>query len=284
MSKKTKNPNVGLTKFAEALSASIDKAEAMLGPDTLSLTPDEKRRTARQRKGGERVIQSIAEIAKAHGLDSPSLSSTSMLQSLEKSTTLGSALARIEKLQKRLSDEQFVAQNGAWSMALQFYAMLQRRATTDGTLAASLDPINTFFNYRHDSVTSEKPTKLQTRANAKLRNAERLVSRAKPRASVIESENEAHAAAPPAAAPTPQPQAPAAAPQPAQPSVVIVQQPAAAAPTPAVAQPAPAAQPAPQPAVTSVTVVPPTPSPYTNGAGASNGASNGYVNGAASAG
>ncbi len=95
------------------------------------------------------------------------------------------ALARLQKLEKRMSDEQFVAQNGAWTMGLQFYALMQRRATTDGALAASLAPITSFFNYRHDST---KPTKLETRANAKLRDAQRLVARAKPRASVLEEE------------------------------------------------------------------------------------------------
>ncbi len=168
MTKKTKTPNVALAKFASDLTTTFDKAEAELGPDTLSLTPDEKRRTARQRKGGERVIQSLAEMMKAHSLDSPSLNSTTMVDQINRSTTLGSVLARLEKLQKRVSDEQFVAQNGAWSMALQVYAMLQRRATTDGTLSASLEPVNAFFNYRHDSVSTDK---LHQAPNARQREA-----------------------------------------------------------------------------------------------------------------
>ncbi len=43
MTKKTKTPNVALAKFASVITTTFDKAEAELGPDTLSLTPDEKR-------------------------------------------------------------------------------------------------------------------------------------------------------------------------------------------------------------------------------------------------
>ncbi len=147
---------------------------------------------------------------KAHSLDSPSLNSTTMVDQINRSTTLGSVLARLEKLQKRVSDRTVPSRKtarGRWRCSV--YAMLQRRATTDGTLSASLEPVNAFFNYRHDSVTTDRPAKLQTRANAKLRDAQRLVARTKPRASVIEEENEAHASAPSpapvAAQPQPQP-------------------------------------------------------------------------------
>ncbi|MGH7286093.1 MAG: hypothetical protein ACRELY_31615, partial [Polyangiaceae bacterium] len=200
----------------------------------------------------------------------PSLSSTEMLSQLERSTTFASALARLQKLEKRVSDEQFVAQGDAWTMGLQFYALLQRRALTDGTLAASLGPITSFFNYRHDST---KPTKLQTRANAKLRDAQRLVARAKPRAAVLEEEyDDAHTATPAAPAVSVVTPAPAPVVQPASPVV----QPAPVAPAPSIIQPAPAP---------SVTITPAASSSASNGVsnGASNGAingSNGYVNGA----
>ena len=181
-----------------------------------------------------------------------------MLDQVSRATTFASALARLQKLEKRVSDEQFVAQSDAWSMGLQFYALMQRRATTDGTLAASLAPITAFFGYRHEST---KPTKLETRANAKLRDAQRMVARAKPRASVLEAEYEsqhdATSSAPVVTTPAPSP--------------------VPVAPKPSIIQPAPVAQPAPivQPAPVASNGV-------ANGGsnGVVNGASNGYVNGA----
>ena len=246
MATKKMSAQESLTKIVDALNKSLDAAESQLGPDAPALTSDAKRRIVRTRKGGERVLQQIAELVKAHGLDSPSLSSTEMIAQLERSTTFASALARLQKLEKRVSDEQFVAQGDAWTMGLQFYALLQRRALADGTLAASLGPITSFFNYRHDST---KPTKLQTRANAKLRDAQRLVARSKPRASVIEEQYDAHAATPAAHAVTP--------------------------------APAPVAQPVAMPIPAPVVAAPSAPSiivPASSN-GASNGPSNGYVNG-----
>jgi hypothetical protein len=244
-----------LSKIVDQLNKSLDAAEASLGTEAPSLTADAKRRIARTRKGGERVLQMISELVKAHNLDSTSLSSTQMMAQLDRSTTFASSLARLQKLEKRVSDEQFVAQGDAWSMGLQFYALLQRRAVSDGTLATSLAPITSFFNYRHDST---KPTKLQTRANAKLRDAQKLVARAKPRASVIEADYDAHLVAPttPASAPAPVPVATP-----------------TTAPLAHVATPAPVVA-APPPATPSVIV----PAPSNGAVNGSNG-SIGYVNG-----
>jgi len=253
-----KSSNIALVKTLSALNAGLDKADAQLagGP---SLTPDDKRHAARARKGSDRVIQVLAQLSKAHGLDSPALNSTAMLDRLDTASTLAPTIARLTKVLKYASDAQFVAQNDAWAMSRQLYALLQTRAATDGALAEALQPVTDFFNYRHESTLESKPTKLQIRMNAKLRSAERLVARSKPRAATLEAESEAHAAAP---APVPAP-APAPAPaQPPQPAVVIVQQPAPA--------PAPVAQPA--------AVVP---APLVVSAPAPNGVTNGVSNGAA---
>jgi hypothetical protein len=250
MASKKMSEQESLTKTVEQLNKSLDAVESQLGPNAPALTPDAKRRRARTRKGGERVLQMIAELVQAHNLDSSSLSSTEMLAKQERATTFSSALAHLQKVEKRVSDEQYVAQGDAWSMGLQFYALLQRRAVTDGTLAASLAPISAFFNYRHDST---KPTKLQTRANAKLRDAQKLVARAKPRASVMEEQyDDAHTPSAPATA-----SALAATPTPA-PAPVVQSPKVALSPTPSVIVPA-----------------------TTNGAvNGSNGYANGYVNGA----
>ncbi len=202
MPTKKASPANTLDKTLDQLNKSLDTADAQLGSDTPSLTTAQKRRLGRSRKGGERVLQMIAELVKAHGLESTALQSASMLADQERAANYAASLARLQKMEKRISDDQFVAQSNAWEQGLQFYALLQRRAQTDGTLASSLAPITAFFNYRHDST---KPTKLQTRANAKLRDAQRLVARAKPRASVLEEETETSAQAPVAAAPAPAP-------------------------------------------------------------------------------
>ncbi|HEY1958704.1 MAG TPA: hypothetical protein VGH28_23975 [Polyangiaceae bacterium] len=243
---KTNNKNIGLIKYVTQLTTSVGKAESSFPIDSEPLTPLDKKHSVKPRKGAENVVRAIAELVKAHGLDSSALDSAEMLDDLETATTLAPLVASLEKISKRVSDAQYSATSTAWAKALQFYALLQRRAQSDGQLAASLESISAFFSYRHESVLEKKATKLQTRANAKLRDAERLVARAKPRASVLEAEH--NATATPAPAPVP---------------------------APVVVQPAPTPAPAP-----SVSIIQPAPAPASNGV--TNGvATNGYTNGAA---
>lgn len=257
---KTNNKSNALSKYVTQITSTIAKAESTFPVEGEALTTLDKKHSVKPRKGADNIVRAIAELAKAHGLDSSALHSDGMLESLDTAAALAPLVAVLEKMTKRVADAQYSATSSAWANALQFYALLQRRAQSDGQLAASLDPISTFFAYRHQSVLESKPTKLQTRMTARLRSAERLVARSKPRASVLEQEYEAHAT--PAPAPVAQP-----APQP------VVQ----AQPQPVVAKPV--VQP-------TVTIVAPAPAPtngVTNGVnGYANGASNGALNGAAS--
>jgi hypothetical protein len=52
---------------------------------------------------------------------------------------------------------------------MQYYALLQRRASTDAELAKALQPISQFFAYRHPSTKHPvgSPTKKQVRAAKK---------------------------------------------------------------------------------------------------------------------
>jgi hypothetical protein len=247
----TNKTNIALIKYVAQLGTSIGKAESAFPIDTDPLTPLDKKHSIKPRKGGENVVRSIAELVKAHGLDSSALDSSEMLDDLDTATTLAPLVAQLEKITKRVGDAQYVATSNAWAKALQFYALLQRRAQADGQLSASLESITAFFSYRHESVLEKKATKLQTRANAKLRDAERLVARAKPRASVLEAQYDA------ANTPTPAP--------------VISSQ---LQPVPA----KPVAQPVPAPIVMpTVSII--QPAPTSNGV--ANGApTNGYTNGA----
>jgi hypothetical protein len=202
-------PIVIITKAIDHMASSADNLEEALGPATRVMTPDYKRRALRIRKGAHLVTQTIATLARSYGLDSTALHSDQMLALVQKAGTLSAAEARITKLLKRVSDERYLASADAWDQALQFYALLQRRALSDGQLAQNLSSIEDFFAYRHGSVEAKKPTKLQTRAKKKLAQAERLVVHANERGRV-------QAASPAVPAPTavPTPAAPAPAPTP----------------------------------------------------------------------
>ena len=66
---------------------------------------------------------------------------------------------------KHVDDVIFTADSQAWGAAMQFYALLQRRARIDSELAAALAPVTAFLAYRHPSQKAPgSPTKPQQRA------------------------------------------------------------------------------------------------------------------------
>jgi hypothetical protein len=249
MSKPAKETVHTLPEIVAEIISFIEKIEPLL-PETANIQADQKRRMAKSRRGAERVIATVANLAQTHGLDSTSLHSKTMMEQMQSAQTLGPLETRLTALLKRVSDQRFFDQAEAWSSALQFWALLKRRATTNSQLAVTIADLEAFFSYRNPKVLAEKPTKLQTRAKAKLAHANTLMAHARDRVGAIDA----------AAAAAPAPQTP-----------VI------SSPAPVVAPPATVPVTVPAPIVTSPQSV-----RYTNGSnGASNGVSNGASNGTA---
>jgi hypothetical protein len=226
------------------MSTFLDTAEAQLGPEPVLTTATQKRRVSKPRKGFEKVLGMIAPVVTQHQLESPSLNVTGMLQRSDTAQQLMPLQTRLSKISSRVGNEAFNAQTDAWSMGLQFYSLLKRRAKGDGELAKTIEPLAKVFSYRHPAVKATKALKVQTRAKAKLKEAMALAQR--------------HGVEVPAATSSETP-APVATPAPAAP----VQAAAPAAPvTPSV--------PVAPPSAPAVTVAPA--SPVTNGAASTGGA------------
>ncbi len=153
--------NVGLASLVTELTALLDEAEARLGPEPPALTGAEKRRASKPRKGAEKFLRDIAQAVERSALESQGLSATEMMGRLSDAEILKPLDTRLAKMRKRVSDELFTARGDAWEMGLQFYAVLTRRARTDGELAASIEPLRKSFAYRHPSVEGGKPTKTE---------------------------------------------------------------------------------------------------------------------------
>jgi hypothetical protein len=170
-------PNAGLASLVEEISAFLDTAETRLGPESPSLTGAAKRHTAKARKGADKIIAMLAPIVQQHKLESPTVSATQMLAQQKIASTLQPLQLRLQKVQKRVGDEAFSAQNEAWATALQLYALVRSRAKSDGTLATNIAPVKAMFGYRHPDVKAAKPNKVQTRAKRKLKGAIELASK-----------------------------------------------------------------------------------------------------------
>jgi hypothetical protein len=202
--KASRTPNVALTSALSRARDTVAQIETALGDQTRVLSPADKKRSLRLRKGAEQVMQHIVELVQQYKLDSEGLHSEELLAQMERLAALRPLETQLTQIATRVSNERFLVGSDAWSMALAFYAMLQRRALDDANLTEALGPIGDFFS---TGRAAGKPTKLQTRANRKLAQAQRLVQHANARATTTTA---------PAASPPVQPQAPspsAAAPQ-----------------------------------------------------------------------
>jgi hypothetical protein len=197
-------PNVALAAYVQQAVTMFDSLEQALGADP-ALTPVQKRHSSKMRKGGQPIVLQIGNLVQQHGLESPALPVSAMVEEVDKVEALQPLADRLAAFLKHVNDLIFTADSAAWTDALQLYALLQRRATTDTELAASLAPITQFFAYRHPSTKQPgSPTKRQRQATAKaLKTLKQTAPDKLARPAAASPATPAAPAAGPAAAPAP---------------------------------------------------------------------------------
>src|SRR5262249_7049057 len=127
--------NAVLMAYVEASMAALDAVEAQLAVPAPVLTSTQKRRAAKLRLGGDKTAEQIGALAAGHGAEMGTLRVDDMLLALENARTLAPFLVRIQSFAKHVADLVFLWESKTWFDAMQFYAILQRRAQADGTLA-----------------------------------------------------------------------------------------------------------------------------------------------------
>jgi hypothetical protein len=159
--------NAALAAYVQQAVALFDSLEQGLGADP-ALTPTQKRHSSKMRKGGQSIALQIGNLVDQHGLESPALPVSDITGAIGRVQALQPLANRVSAFLKHVNDIVFTAESTAWVDALQLYALLQRRASTDTELATSLAPITQFFAYRHPSTKKPgAPTKRQRKATAK---------------------------------------------------------------------------------------------------------------------
>jgi hypothetical protein len=163
-STRSPDPNAVLEAAVAQAISQLGAIETSLGADS-PLTAEQKRRATKMRKGGEPIAATLAALAQQHQVESPSLQIAPMTAGLGRASALQPLVTSVAAFAQRLDDMIFAAQSGAWAIALQVYAVLQRMALTDGALAAALGPVAEFMAYRHVAPTpAGQPTKRKQRA------------------------------------------------------------------------------------------------------------------------
>ena len=134
--------------IAGSVTKLLDAAEKTLGGEAPALTGLEKRRVGKLRKGGDRVVENLSALAKQYEVATPSFDPDVMLARLHDAQALAPVKMRLERVLKRIDDEIFHAQGESWQIAREIYAVLKRRARSDGEVAKNLATVETFFAYR----------------------------------------------------------------------------------------------------------------------------------------
>ena len=208
--------NAVLAAAAQLAVTALVSAETTLGVGDASLTATDKRRSSKLRKGGEKYAVQIGSLAQKYQLETAAMQVATMLTLLGKAAALQPVVDQLTIFTKHVGDVVFAAQSQAWDMALQYYALLARRARTNGDLATSLQPIGDFLAYRHTSTKppTGSPSKrqvnaakkaqqqLETVAGGALANTNLVQHRASP---VLPTLAPAAAATAPSPAPSPTP-------------------------------------------------------------------------------
>jgi len=161
------DPNAALEQYVLQTVASLDTVEVGLGDDP-ALTPAEKRHGAKLRKGGADIFAQIGNLAQQQQVESPAVNASDMTAALGKAQALQPLLNRVAAFGKHIEDVIFLAQSEAVQTGLQLYALLQRRSAIDSELMTAMQPITSFFAYRHPVPKAPgTPTKPQKKATAK---------------------------------------------------------------------------------------------------------------------
>ena len=161
------DPNAVLEQYVLQTVASLDTVEVGLGADP-ALTPAQKRHGAKLRKGGAAIFAQVGNLAQQQRVESPAVNASDMNAALGKAAALQPLLNRVAAFGKHIEDVIFLAQSEAVQTGLQLYALLQRRAGIDSELMTALQPVTSFFAYRHATPKPPgTPTRPQKKAMAK---------------------------------------------------------------------------------------------------------------------
>lgn len=132
-------------KEIENLVAEVRAVEAKVEQFTILLSKEARAATTKPRKGGDSIVATLGDLADAHGVSLPKISTAAMKADLLLAQRLRPLAEAVSTLQQRLDDTVLEAQSECWWAATAFYTALSRMRDADPKLEAALRPIIDFF-------------------------------------------------------------------------------------------------------------------------------------------
>ncbi len=148
----------------DAVNNLVDQVTALVGPAP-ALSAADVRRSAKLRKGAEKVIPTITALSDQYGLALPSSTTATILAKMKQAQDLVPLQKKMSSALKQIEDVIFAAGSESWAGATVHYSVLKRLAPSNGDLEANLAPVRQFFAQRSaEIVTQEKETKAVRKA------------------------------------------------------------------------------------------------------------------------
>jgi hypothetical protein len=138
--------------IAECL-ALLERITERLGSGP-KLTPKERMRNIKLRKGGEAIAAALAVLSQQFAVDLPRFPASTMLENLDRARSLGPLRTKLTIALKRVDDVIFESQSEGWEAATMHYSTLKRLSRRDGEMAKLLAPVVAFFAKRHPLVVA----------------------------------------------------------------------------------------------------------------------------------
>jgi hypothetical protein len=121
-------------------------------------TPADRRRLAKNRRGGQQVIPTIAALATKYGIATPNTTGTVLNAQLARVQELDPLVTASVDAHSQFSDAHLGASTAMWTSARTLYAMLKPAALTDPSLAAELKSVEEWFRQRKSPATGTSAT------------------------------------------------------------------------------------------------------------------------------
>lgn len=125
----------------ESYAEQLDHLATLLGQGFTPLSSKERVRLRKARKGGAKIVPTIATLCKEYGVGSPSAPLDEMTAQLAQADSYEELARKAHALAQLVDDLISVATSKGWSMATANYRALSAYAVGNPTLATALSPI-----------------------------------------------------------------------------------------------------------------------------------------------
>jgi hypothetical protein len=125
----------------ESYAEQLDHLATLLGEGFTPLSSKERIRLRKPRKGGSKIVPTIATLCTEYGIGSPSAPLDEMTAYLAQADSYEEVARKAHALAQLVDDLISVATSKGWSMATANYRALSAYAVGNPTLATALSPI-----------------------------------------------------------------------------------------------------------------------------------------------